>query len=304
MRRGDFTAAWEVSDAILRQRVRDGVRCHGWPRHLQFLWNGRPLDGLRVAVHCYHGLGDTLQFARLLPMLRRSVRHLSVVVQPQLLGWLRGIPGVDRVEALSEAGTGIECDAHVELMELPHILRLSLADIPPPLQPRMRSPTRARGIAGALRVGIAWRSGDWDASRSLPDAALTPLAAVPGVRWASLQYPACTPPFAAEAAGCRDIALLARRMRDLDLVVSVDTMTAHLAGTLGLPTLTLLPQPCDWRWMERREDTPWYPTMRLLRQSRAGDWTDVVERVLAEVRIRADRARGAESGFVEGRVSM
>jgi hypothetical protein len=304
MRRGDFAAAWEVSDAILRQRVRGGVCCHDWPRHLQFLWDGRPLDGLRVAVHCYHGLGDTLQFARLLPLLRRRVRHLAVVVQPQLLGWLRGIPGVDAVEALSDAAAEVECDAHVELMELPHILRLSVADIPPPLVPRMPLRAPARGTAGGLRVGIAWRSGDWDAARSLPDAALAPLGAVHGVRWMSLQYPACTPPFAADMAGCRDIPLLARRMRDLDLVVSVDTMTAHLAGTLGLPTVTLLPQPCDWRWLERREDTPWYPAMRLLRQSRAGDWTDVVECVVAELRLRADRTRGSANAFVGSGASM
>ncbi|HEY0180074.1 MAG TPA: hypothetical protein VGC30_10645 [Dokdonella sp.] len=277
MRRGDFAAAWRVSDAVLARRVAERVDCFAWPRHLQFLWDGRAPDHRRVLVHCYHGLGDTLQFVRLLPRLRERAREVVLWAQPALLGLLDGVAGADRVLPLHDGAPDVERDLDLELMELPHLLRLELADVPreaPYL--RVARACRRRDAAAVPRVGLAWRAGDWDASRSVPDAALAPLAALRGVRWVSLQYPPATPPLPAVDAACRDLAELARRMLELDLVISVDTMTAHLAGALGVPVWTLLAEPCDWRWMERRADSPWYPTMRLLRQPRPGDWDGLV----------------------------
>lgn len=281
MRRGDFEAAWRISDAVLAERVRDRIDCSGAPRHLQFLWDGRPLAGRHVLVHSYHGLGDTLQFVRLLPALRARAAGVVLWAPPELVELLRGVGGSDRVEALHDGAPAIARDADIELMELPHILRLRVDTIPAAV-PYLRVPAaRHHDRSGPARVGLAWHAGGWDAARSIPTAQLAPLAALRGLRWHSLQYPPELPPLPALEAGCRNLVELARHMCALDLVVSVDTMTAHLAGALGVPVWTLLPMPCDWRWMQGRDDSPWYPTMRLLRQTRPGDWSGVVVRLAA-----------------------
>lgn len=293
MRRGDFQAAWRISDAVLAERLRGEIDRRRTPRHLQFLWDGRPLAGRRVLVHCYHGLGDTLQFVRLLPRLRREAAEVVLWAQPALLGLLRGLPGVDRLAPLHDGAPEFERDADVELMELPHALRLRRDAIPCAV-PYLHVPAPPRRPGRAPRVGLVWRAGDWDASRSIAPSLLAPLAALRGLRWVSLQYPPEPPPLPAVEAGCRDLVTLARRLRGLDLLVSVDTMNAHLAGALGVPVWTLLPTPCDWRWMEDRADSPWYPSMRLLRQSRPGDWSGVVAH-LAEALARWRDAHLAES---------
>jgi phosphopentomutase len=297
MRRGDFQAAWRISDGVLAARAAHGMD-GSVPRHLQSLWDGRSLAGRRVLVHCYHGLGDTLQFVRLLAPLRALAAEVTLWAQPALLGLLRGVAGADRIEALHDGAPAFARNADVELMELPHVLRLDAATIPRAV-PYLRVPAPRRRRGSPLRVGLAWRAGDWDPARSIPAALLARLAAVRGVRWVSLQYPHEPLPLPAVEAGCRDVLELARRMRLLDRVISVDTMTAHLAGALGLPAWTLLPTPCDWRWMEARADSPWYPTMRLLRQARPGDWHGVIERLveaLAAWRDDAYEAAAAASG--------
>jgi hypothetical protein len=280
MRRGDFDAAWCVSDA-LRRAGRIVPQRPDQPRHLQCVWDGTPVDGRRVLVRCYHGLGDTLQFVRLLPLLRERAREVVLWTQPALVELLATVDGVDRVEPMHDGAPDIARDVDVELMELPYILRLSRERIParvPYLG--VRAPARANGER--KRVGLAWRSGAWDPARSIPDASLAPLADL-DVHWSSLQFGHPPPAFADDLASA-DLAEQARRIAGLDLVISVDTMTAHLAGALGVPVWTLLPTPCDWRWMDASEDTPWYPTMRLVRQRRRGDWDEVVGRVAASLR--------------------
>lgn len=280
MRRGDFEAAWQISDRILRQRMARAEDCSHRPRHLQFLWKGEPLDSRRVLVRCFHGLGDTIQFVRLLALLRKRACHVALAVQPALVGLLRTVAGIDRLLLLSEGPPEAEHDVQIELMELPHALRLTPEAIParvPYIYVSPASPPRAPDRS--LHVGIAWRSGEWNPDRSVPDATVSLLARVPGVRWHSLQYGVSDAPLEASTMACRDIHLLAARMRSLDLVISVDTMTAHLAGALGLPTWTLLHHDCDWRWMGGRDTSPWYPTMRLFRQCRAGDWPTLIDRV-------------------------
>ena len=277
MRQGDFAAAWAISDAVLAARRAAPMLYPLPPRHLQSVWDGRALEGKRVLVRCYHGLGDTVQFVRLLPMLRERTAHIALWAQPALLDLLRGVGGVDRLEPLHDAEPDIERDTDVELMELPHILRLSPERIPRrvpylhvdgPRLPRQRP-----------RIGLAWRAGEWNPLRSIDEAALLPLSDIHGVDWGSLQYGAASLPWPMASMACADLCEQARRMLALDLVISVDTLFAHLAGALGLQVWTLLPTPCDWRWMSAGNDSPWYPTMRLFRQSRPGDWHGVVEKV-------------------------
>jgi hypothetical protein len=286
MRRGDYAAAWAVSDRVLQERIARDEPCHDWPRHLQYIWRGEPLDDRRVLVRCYHGLGDTLQFVRLLALARQRAREVVLWVQPALIEILRSVTGIDRLLPLHAGAPDVEYDVDVELMELCHVLRVTPETLSAP-GPLSRvpyiyvSPAAPRPPSDArLQVGMAWRSGDWNPDRSIPDELLAKLRAVPGVRWHSLQYPLVPPPIPANIMACREIHVMAARMQSLDLVISVDSMPAHLAGALGLQVWTLLHEQCDWRWMSCGERTPWYPTMRLFRQPRAGDW----ESVLAHVR--------------------
>lgn len=289
MRRGDFAAAWRISDRVLAERCARGEDCRRWPRHMQLIWDGSELDGRRVLVRCYHGLGDTLQFARLLEPLRRRAREVTLWAQTPLLGVLRHVRGIDRLLPLHDGVPGAAYDTDLEIMELAHALRITPQDLPgrmPYIELMLEPPLRA--ARNLLHVGIAWRSGDWAPARSIPTRALQPLAQVPGIVLYSLQYPPEPLSFPAHAIACRDILRLARRMAMLDLVISVDTMVAHLAGALGLPTWLLLHSFPDWRWMESGDRTPWYPSMRLFR-SNEPHWRTLLRRVCAA--LSAERAR-------------
>jgi hypothetical protein len=317
MRRGDFATAWEVCDAVLQRRRRDGAPRHAGPRHLQYVWDGTPVDGARVLVRCYHGLGDTLQFVRFLPRLRQRAREVILWAQPPLLPLLASARGIDRLLPLHDGAPDVDFDVDLELMELPHALRITLDDLPGPVPylwpPRADSgdasdwpPRRDHGrhcaASETIRIGLTWRAGDWNPARSLSDAMLARLAGQRGVTWASVQFGVPAPSFCDEDLACADLAEQARRMQSLDLVVTVDTMTAHLAGALGLPVWTLLAEPSDWRWL-RGDRSPWYPTMRLFRQSRAGDWQAPVTQLgdAVDAWHRARVARGEEFTVVHAR---
>ena len=298
MRRGDFATAWQVSDAVLAQRNTEEVDCSSWPRHLQFVWRGQSLHDRRVLVRCYHGLGDTIQFVRLLAPLRELAAEVILWAQPPLLSLLATIKGVDRLLPLHDGVPGVPHDVDIELMELPHILRLSVdtipADIPYIYVRRDVHAPAPKGLpyeGRSLRVGIAWQSGEWNSARSIPSSLIDKFAAVPNTRWHSLQYDAPCP-FDAQSMACKDIRAMAERMTQLDLVISPDTMTAHLAAAIGLPVWLLLQHECDWRWMSqstiaKRGRTPWYPTMRLFRQPVPGDWHSVIDQVLSALSARA-----------------
>ena len=284
MRRGAFEAAWTISDAVLRARA--GVPCWHWPRHLQYIWDGTPLVGKRVLVRCYHGLGDTIQFIRYAPLIKAIAREVIVWAQPALLPLLRTARGIDRLLPLHDGTPEVEYDVDVESMELPHIFRTTLATIPTEI-PYLHIAPAALPRHERLAVGLIWAAGDWEhARRSMPFPLLAPLAAVPGVALYILQRGPALEHYqygVGILSGSDDVVEAARLIRALDLVISVDTMPAHLAGALGVPVWTLLDTAADWRWMDRREDSPWYPTMRLFRQESPGAWEPVITRVVAEL---------------------
>lgn len=303
MRRGDFDRAWAISDSVLRQRA--GVPCWHLPRHEQYIWSGAPLAGKRVLVRCYHGLGDTVQFIRYAPLLKRVAREVLVWAQPMLLPLLESVAGIDELLPLQDGAPGVPYEADIELMELPHYFRTTPATVPAnvpylrvpePFAARRgrRSAPRAaddgglRGTADAnarpRTIGIIWQSGSWDDRRSLPTALLEPLTRVPGIRLHALQQGGALqqwPCAWGTVSATPDPSELARRMCALDLVITVDSFPAHLAGALGVRTWTLLHADPDWRWMLGRDDSPWYPTMRLWRQETPGDWPGVISRVAA-----------------------
>ena len=297
MRRGDWGEAWSISDEVLRARF--GVRDWSLPRHLQAVWDGTPLDGRQVLLRCYHGLGDTIQFIRLAPLVQARASELTVWAQPALIPLLRTMPAVGRLLPLHDGTPEVAYDVDVEVMELPHVLRTTISTLPaqvPYLHPPRRDMRAGTGQARLdFAVGLVWRSGDWDYERrSVPFGFLEPLRAVPGVALHILQRGSALeerPPGFGILSGSDDILEAASVMRGLDLVISIDSMPAHLAGALGLPVWTLLASDADWRWMEKREDSPWYPSMRLFRQRRPGAWGEVIARVAAELRTLAG-ARG------------
>lgn len=276
MRRGDFDSAWEISDASLRERA--GVPCWHLPRHRQTVWDGSPVDGQRVLVRCYHGLGDTVQFVRYMPMLRERAKEVLVWVQPSLMPLLFGQPGIDALLPLHDGVPAADFDVDVEIMELAHVFRSNAETLPSAIPYLDVEPATLPEHDG-LAVGIVWKAGNWNSSRSLPPEELDALLGVDGVTFFSLQRDETHPELVA-LGGVDDPVSTARLMRAMDLVISVDTFPAHLAGALGVPTWTLLPLACDWRWMDARDDTPWYPTMRLFRQQREGDWRGVLARVV------------------------
>jgi hypothetical protein len=298
MRRGDFAAAWELSDGVLRQR--NGAPCWHLPRHEQFIWNGAPLAGQRVLVRCYHGLGDTVQFIRYATLLAEVAAEVIVWVQPELLALVSAVAGVNRVLPLHDGAPDVEFDADVEIMELPHIFRTTLGTIPATV-PYLHVDAvvladTSQEKARDLRVGLVWQAGGWDERRSVPVSLAARLAQIPGVSIHVLQRGkalADWPRGAGILAGSDDVTEAARVMRALDLVISIDSLPAHLAGAFGVPVWTLLPAEADWRWLEDRADSPWYPTMRLFRQARdqPGDWAPVIARVEAALRAEhGDRA--------------
>ncbi|MCA1645010.1 MAG: ADP-heptose--LPS heptosyltransferase [Chloroflexi bacterium] len=278
MRRGDFRTAWQIGDGVLAARPADSS-CEHLPRHEQWVWDGRPLAGQRVLVRCYHGLGDTLQFARFLPELAEISRELTVWIQPTLIPLLKRVstPASMMLLPLHDGTPEVDYDVDIEIMELAHALRAtteSLASRVPYFAVRAE-PRRSV----ALSIGLVALAGDWDPRRCVPPQLMATLAELPATRTFSLQLGAPVP--RTHDISTTDILTLAERIRGLDLIVTADTMVAHLAGALAAPTWTLLPAEADWRWMANRDDSPWYPTMRLFRQPSTDDWDSVLRRVRA-----------------------
>jgi len=260
------------------------------PEHLR--WDGTPIAGRSVLVRCEHGLGDTLQFLRFVPHL--GARQLHLMVQPPLVQLLRGAPGLGDVRNYWTDDPLPPHEVDLEVMELAYALRTTPATLPPPY-PHLPVQLPQRGMEipseGRLRVGLLWAASDWDPTRSVPLNALAPLFAVEEAQFFSLQQgEAAADPLLQRldierlSARTTEISRAAAAMMQLDLVITIDGMPAHLAGTLGRPTWVMLKHEADWRWMEQRDDTPWYPTMRLFRQPRPGDWSAVAQQVAARLR--------------------
>ena len=278
MRQGDFARAWELSDRALAQHLAAGP-CWHLPAHEQWVWDGRSLEERSVLVRCYHGLGDTVQFARFLPLLAGWARELSVWVQPELIPLLATMAGVGRLLPLDAGRPEVEYEVDIEIMEIPHALRTTLPTLPADV-PYFTVPAAPR-LSDRFSVGVVAEAGEWDRGRSLPPELMARQGDLPGLDLFNLQPGGSMP--GARDASTPDVLVAASRVQALDLVITVDTMMAHLAGALGVPTWTLLQADADWRWMEARADSPWYPTMRLFRQPQPGAWEPVIEQLREEL---------------------
>jgi Flp pilus assembly protein TadD len=295
---GRFAEAWQDEVWVLAEPGRTGLP----PETLLPPLSRLPdLAGRTVLVVQEEGLGDTLQFLRYLPLLAERGARVAVAVPPALTGLLRTVPGV--AEVPDGDAPVPRFDFHCSFNALPRAFETTLETIPCDVpyigaDPALAREWAARLPAGeALRVGLCWagQARPWlagfvglDQRRSTSLATLAPLAAIPGVRFFSLQkgpaaQQAHTAPFdlldVMDEVG--DFADTAAIVANLDLVISVDTSVVHLAGAMGKPVFLLDRYDNCWRWLSGREDSPWYPTLRIFRQQRSGDWAPVIARVVA-----------------------
>jgi tetratricopeptide (TPR) repeat protein/glycosyltransferase involved in cell wall biosynthesis len=265
------------------------------PRNFdQPLWDGSPLTGQTILLHAEQGFGDTIQFIRYAALVAERGGRVVVECQVALIRLLRSIPSI---QSLVAAGTPLPAfQVHTPLLSLPRLLETTSDTIPaqiPYLQPPSTS-WQLEAPPGVLKVGLVWAGSpdhQSDRHRSCPFTHFLKLLDLPGICFYSLQKGDRTADLS-QAEGriqdlgeqLEDFADTAAAIAQLDLMISVDTSVAHVAGALGHPVWVLLSFAPDWRWQRDRSDTPWYPTMRLFRQAALGDWNGAIDQVIAALR--------------------
>ena len=295
--RGDFEQGWAESE----WRWKTGVlppRPFPQPR-----WNGQLLNSQAILLHAEQGLGDTIQFIRYAPLIKAFDGTVLVCCHKPLVRLLATCPGIDQI--IAEGDELPAFDVHLPLLSVPGVLGTTLETIPANVpylfaKSQLVDEWRQRlADVKGFRIGINWHGRPGRGAfrlRDIPLECFAQIAELPGVRLISLQkerhelagagFPIIDPGEDVDTAhgAFMDTAAI---MMNLDLVVSSDTSVPHLAGALGVPVWTALPFAPDWRWLLDRSDSPWYPTMRLFRQERAGDWASVFDgmlRALQELR--------------------
>lgn len=255
-------------------------------------WDGSDLKGRTILIYTEQGLGTNIQFVRYVPLIAQAGGKIILQCPPSLARLFATVPGVFRVNAGSEQSEDT-FDVHAPMASLPRLLNTTLQKLPNEV-PYFRLyedhlvvwRSRFLGHDKGIKVGLVWAGNQKpDPARTCPLKELVRLGDVKGVRFYSLQKesfaiePKQQPPIPMIdlSPDLKDLADAAAAISHLDLVISVDTSVAHLAGALGKPVWTLLPYLADWRWLVNRSDTPWYPTMRLFRQPRQGEWGDVLD---------------------------
>ena len=296
---------------LLRGEFAQGLELYEWRKRLGSYvtpagegraWLGREdIAGKTLLVHADQGLGDTIQFCRYARLAAQRGAQVVLAVQPQLRELLTGLGPAIRIVARAEQPQG--CDLHCALMSLPLAFGTTLGDIPAAVpylaaEPLRVARWRERLGAAGLKVGIVWQGSRnrIDVGRSLSLELFARLATIPGVRLISLQKGATAEQLRAASegllvevlgdefdAGPQAFLDSAAVMAHLDLIITCDTALAHLAGALGRPTWIAVKHVPDWRWFLHRTDTPWYPSARLFRQPRRGDWESVFAGMQAEL---------------------
>ncbi|MGH9794536.1 MAG: tetratricopeptide repeat protein [Candidatus Acidiferrales bacterium] len=286
---GDFENGWDEYEWRWRRKQTP-------PRALDApMWDGAPLGGRTILLHAEQGLGDTIQFARYAALVRDRGGRVVLECPAEMVRLLAGLDGVEQIVG---AGQPLpQFSVHAPLLSLPRIFGTRTETIPSAESylkvPAPASPVHASTV-GRKRIGLAWAGNPQhpaDGRRSCGLAALTELIRTAeragwGVEWVSL-HKEPSPQAAANGIGWVDEAAtlegLASLILGLDLVITVDSAPAHLAGALGREVWTLLASECDWRWGLEGETTPWYPAMRLVRQSKPGDWSSAIQETVARL---------------------
>lgn len=302
--RGEFEEGWKYYEWRWQNAP---MIDRGFP---QPQWRGEPLNGARILLHAEQGYGDTMQFIRYAPMVAQAGGTVILEVQGRAERLAREVEGV--AEVVKTGDPLPPFDWHVPLLSLPTAFGTTLDTIPNHT-PYLRVPAEAREKIDAaidwptdgLRVGLVWAGNptfrnDRFRFRSIDLSALSPLLGIDGAHFYSLQIgpeaaqlSAAPVPITDLAPLTADLADTAAAIEKLDLVISVDTAVAHLAGALDIPTWVLMPFTPDWRWLLDREDTPWYKKMRLFRQQKPGEWA-----------LPIDRARSALAALLEEQMAV
>jgi tetratricopeptide (TPR) repeat protein len=291
--RGDFQQGWEEYE--WRWKCKDFPSP---PRNFaQPQWDGCPLEARTLLLHTEQGLGDAIQFIRYLPLVQQRGGRIIIECQGELQRLFQTIAGRCQIVARGQPLPAF--DLYCPLLSVPRIFGTNLANVPhiaPYLhadaEDTRRWQHRLADPSSLVKVGLAWAGNPTqvnDRNRSMKLEMLAPLGQIPGVRFFSLQKgeaaaEAKTPPPGLELIDrteeLKDFADTAALIANLDLVISVDTAVVHLAGAMGKPVWTLLSFVSDWRWLLQRQDSPWYPSMRLFRQPVGGDWDSVITRIV------------------------
>ncbi len=281
-----------------RWKTKDFIQyCRNFPKPL---WNGSEIKGLTILLQYEQGLGDTIQFIRYAPLIAQKGAKVIVDCQRELVSLIKNAEGIQRVIMQGEELP--EFDVYCPLLSLPLIFNATLETIPSKVPYIMVESLLAQKWKdkiqydnSCIKIGLVWAGKPEhknDRNRSCPLDVFSPLSELRDVSFYSLQKgeaakQAENPPrgmklidYTEEISDFSDTAAL---IENLDLVLSVDTSVVHLAGALGKPVWTLLPFAPDWRWMLNRDDSPWYPTIRLFRQPIPGDWNSVIEKVSEEI---------------------
>jgi Flp pilus assembly protein TadD len=287
---GEFKEGWQEFEWRLRSPRLNLARDFSQPH-----WNGEDISGRTLLIYAEGGFGDAIQFVRLVALLRGRAGKIILEFQPELAPLFGDIAGVDTLIARGDPLP--EFDHRVALQSLPGILGIQLGNIPDSV-PYVKPPAdrvevwKARVPHDRIKnIGLCW-AGSGAKRRTREITLFAPLAQIPGVRFFSLQKgPEAnqSPPHGMElinyAPEFKDFADTAAFIQNMDLVVSVDTSIAHLAGALGKPVWVLIPFRADFRWLIGREDSPWYPTMRLFRQPTRGDWGSAIAHLADELSV-------------------
>ncbi len=290
------------------------------------LWDGIIVPGQTILLHAEQGLGDTFQFIRYAECIHEQGMRVVAVVQPALVQLLSLCPYLDQVVAMGKPIPSF--DVHAPLLSLPRLFKTKLTTIPHQTpyiyaDEQLIKEWSKRVSANKLNIGICWQgnTGYTDpflqsvvSEKSIPIELLTQLSSTAHTAFYSLQreskdydYIANTTITTFDASFDRahgrfmDTAAL---IKNLDLVITVDTSIAHLAGALGVPVWLLLPEPCDWRWLLERTDSPWYPTMKLFRQTECGEWNTVVAQVSHELQQLLVKRSAQQSTTISTPVSV
>jgi Flp pilus assembly protein TadD len=300
LRQGDFERGWpEYEWRWWRGHSPPRSR---WRPFQQPLWDGSALSGRTILLHCEQGIGDTIQFVRFASLVKqRGAGRVLVECQEPLVSLLESLPVIDQVIARKPQDFTLTSlppfDTQAPLMSLPGIYHTTLAAIPADIPYLFANPNKVAQwrdelqSARGAKVGIAWQGNPrhpHDFHRSVRLDCFEPLGRIEGVHLVSLQkgpgieqLTGVDDGFSVIAWGHRFISFedTAAAIMALDLVITVDSAVAHCAGALGVPVWTLLPFVCDWRWLSDREDSPWYPSMRLFRQPKPCEWNAVFDRI-------------------------
>jgi hypothetical protein len=278
MRAERYADAWALADATLAARDRATRDDPSVPYHLRWVWDGRPFDGCDVLVRCYHGLGDTLQYARFLPLLAARAASVTVEVQPRLRDLLAAAMDGITFAPFDPAHPLPSAEVDIDITELDFALRAAPGTAPAAYL------HVAQAIVPRRTIALCYAAGEWDPARSVPSELLGRLchhAPCLSLVAEPTLLPVLNP------GGCPlDIGASAALIAGAELVITVDTMVAHLAGALGKPTWLLLKAEPDWRWPANGRESAWYPSMRLYHQKSPGDWPGVVAEVEFNLTVR------------------